>query len=218
MNKLGTIVTAALLLAALSHPAAAQLGGDQTQLLEPNVAADSQLTRIGLNERAINLLREARPILSVASFDSILGAAGLTKAQRVGLLSRVFVHVDLNRGSDLELMFVPGMNAARVAAIKAGRPFATFDAFRAAMVKTKTPQSDPATLERYLFIPINLNTFTEPLMDTFASIGVGTRRWKREFAEYRPWTSTEQFRREIGKYVRGNPKEVTRLERYVIIR
>jgi len=54
-------------------------------------------------------------------------------------------------------------------------------------------------------------------MDTFASIGVGTTRWKREFAEYRPWTSMAQFEREIGKYVRGNPSELKRLQRYVII-
>jgi hypothetical protein len=54
-------------------------------------------------------------------------------------------------------------------------------------------------------------------MDSFASIGVGTRQWKREFAEYRPWTSMEQFRREISKYLRSRPQELKRLERYVII-
>ena len=132
--------------------------------------------------------------------------------------------IDLNcdlgegAGTDAELMLVPGMNASRLAAIKAARPFATFDAFRAAVAKTAMPKTEVTDMERYLFIPIELNAFTEPLMDTFAPIGVGTRRWKREFAEYRPWTSEEQFRRQIGKYVRGNPKEVDRLWRYVVIR
>jgi len=46
---------------------------------------------------------------------------------------------------------------------------------------------------------------------------VGTRQWKREFAEYRPWTSMEQFNREISKYLRSRPKELQRLARYVII-
>ena len=41
--------------------------------------------------------------------------------------------------------------------------------------------------------------------------------WKREFDEYRPWTSMEQFDREIGKYLRGRPTELARLRRYVII-
>ena len=54
-------------------------------------------------------------------------------------------------------------------------------------------------------------------MDSFASIGVGTRQWKREFAEYRPWASMEQFEREISKYLRSRPQELKRLERYVII-
>ena len=36
-----------------------------------------------------------------------------------------------------------------------------------------------------------------------------------EFEEYRPYTSIEQFQREIGKYV--DEDEVARLERYVYI-
>ena len=36
-----------------------------------------------------------------------------------------------------------------------------------------------------------------------------------EFEEYRPYTSLEQFRREIGKYV--NETEVARLEQYVFV-
>jgi hypothetical protein len=40
----------------------------------------------------------------------------------------------------------------------------------------------------------------------------------REFNEYRPWTSQAQFQREIGKYVRANPKEVSPLWRYVEIK
>ena len=45
--------------------------------------------------------------------------------------------------------------------------------------------------------------------------GVGPRM-RHEFEEYRPYTSMEQFRREIGKYVDKN--EVARLEQYVMIR
>jgi hypothetical protein len=38
----------------------------------------------------------------------------------------------------------------------------------------------------------------------------------REFKEYRPYTSMDQFRREIGKYV--DKAEVARLEQYVYIK
>ena len=208
--------TAALMLVGLSFPAAAQLGRQQG-LVEPNIAADSQFQRLALNAHAVHLLAEAKPILSAVTLDSILGAAGMNAAQRKEIYGKMFVHVDLNRGTDAEFMLIPGMTAQTLAAIKAGRPWASFEAFQAAMGKTLNA-AEVARVEQYLFIPIQLNTFTEPLMDTFAPIGVGTRRWKREFAEYRPWTSEEQFRREIGKYVRGNPKEVDRLWRYVIIK
>jgi hypothetical protein len=216
LASLRTTKAAALMMVGLAFPATAQLGRQQG-LVEPNIAADSQLTRVGITGHAAHLIGEAKPILSAVKLDSILGAAGLTAAQRKELYGKVFVHVDLNRGADAEFMLIPGMTAPTLAAIKAGRPWATFEAFQAALGKTMNA-AEVARLEQYLFIPIELNTFTEPLMDTFAPIGVGTRRWKREFNEYRPWTSEEQFRREIGKYVRANPKEVDRLWRYVVIK
>ena len=209
-------MTSALMLVGLQFPAAAQLGKQQG-LVEPNIAADSQFQRLKLDAHAVHLIGEAKPILSIVKLDSILGAAGINAGQRKELYKNMFVHVDLNRGTDAEFMLIPGMTAPTLAAIKAGRPWASFAAFDAALGKT-LKADEVANLQQYLFIPIELNTFTEPLMDTFAPIGVGTRRWKHEFAEYRPWTTEAQFRREIGKYVRGNPKEVDRLWRYVYIK
>lgn len=216
MTSVRATSAAALMLAGLAFPLSAQLGR-QAGLVEPNVAADSQFARLALSAHAVHLIGEAKPILSIVTLDSILGAAGMNAAQRKDMYGKMFVHVDLNRGSDRELMLIPGMTAQALATIKAGRPWATFEAFQSALGKTMKAD-EVARLEQYLFIPIDLNTWTDPIMDSFAGIGVGTRRWKREFAEYRPWTSEEQFRREIGKYVRGNPKEVDRLWRYVIIK
>jgi radical SAM superfamily enzyme with C-terminal helix-hairpin-helix motif len=51
--------------------------------------------------------------------------------------------------------------------------------------------------------------------NAFNTIPGMSRRMVREFEEYRPYTSIEQFRREMGKYVDDN--EVARLERYVFI-
>jgi DNA uptake protein ComE-like DNA-binding protein len=58
--------------------------------------------------------------------------------------------------------------------------------------------------------PINLNTATDT--EILLIPGVGSRML-REFKEYRPYTSIEQWRREIGKYV--DDAELARLERYV---
>jgi len=213
MRKILTLTATGLFAASA---ASAQLGKQQG-LVEPNVAADTTLQKLpNLNAAAIEALKSAKPLLSIVTVDSILGTKGLTKAQRTDLYGKMFVHVDVNRGSDAELMLIPGMDAKKLAAVKAGRPWKSFAQFNTEVGKASSP-AEATRIEQYVFIPIGLNTFTNEIMDTFASIGVGTSRWKREFNEYRPWKTQEQFDREIGKYVRGNPTEVKRLWRYVII-
>jgi DNA uptake protein ComE-like DNA-binding protein len=69
-----------------------------------------------------------------------------------------------------------------------------------------------ARMEQYVFVPINLNTASDEDILTIPALG---QRMLREFKEYRPYKSMEQFRREIGKYV--DKKEVARLERYVTL-
>ena len=205
-----------LLSATAATSASAQLGRQQG-LVEPNVATDSAMLALpGVNAAVVQSLKAARPILSAVTLDSILASKALTRTQRSALYGRMFVHVDLNRGTDAELLLVPGVDAKTLAAVKAGRPYKTLGQFEAAVTKASNA-SEARRLEQYVFIPVDLNTFTDPIMDTFASIGVGTRQWKHEFAEYRPWTSMAQFDRNIGKYVRGRPTELQRLKRYVII-
>jgi hypothetical protein len=67
-----------------------------------------------------------------------------------------------------------------------------------------------STLFGRLFLPLDLNSASS---DEIMLIPGMTARMAHEFEEYRPYTSLEQFRREIGKYVDAN--EVARLERYV---
>lgn len=196
--------------------ASAQLG-KQAGLVEPNVAADTTLAALPhMNAAIAQSLKDARPILSVVILDSILASKGLSKTQRTELYGKMFVHIDLNRGADAEFMLIPGVDSKKLSALKSQRPWKSFEQFQPAMAKA-TNATEAARLEQYVFIPVDLNTFTDPIMDTFASIGVGTRQWKREFAEYRPWTSMEQFDREISKYLRARPNELKRLARYVII-
>lgn len=73
---------------------------------------------------------------------------------------------------------------------------------------TTTTASDTTAIK-----PININTATDA--EILAIPGMGPRML-REFKEYRPYTSIEQFRREIGKYV--DKKEVARLEKYITIK
>ena len=73
---------------------------------------------------------------------------------------------------------------------------------------TSTPPAGGAVI-----VPININTATDA--EILRIPGVGPRML-REFKEYRPYTSIEQFRREIGKYV--DKAEVARLEQYIVIK
>jgi len=63
-----------------------------------------------------------------------------------------------------------------------------------------------------MFRPLNLNTASESEINLIPGM---TRKMVHEFEEYRPYTSMEQFRREMGKYVDG--EEVARLEQYVFV-
>jgi DNA uptake protein ComE-like DNA-binding protein len=62
-------------------------------------------------------------------------------------------------------------------------------------------------------VPININTATDE--EILRIPGVGPRML-REFKEYRPYTSIEQFRREIGKYV--DKEQVATWEKYIVIK
>jgi len=69
-----------------------------------------------------------------------------------------------------------------------------------------------ARLEQYVFIPLNLNEASAEDLGTIPGMNA---RMVHEFEEYRPYSSLQQFRREIGKYV--DEDEVARLESYVIL-
>jgi hypothetical protein len=219
MNALRTLALAAACSAAISSTASAQLGR-QMGLVDPNFVPDSVLSTLPyMTPGIVQALKAARPILSAVALDSILAAQNVGKPQRDSLYRKMFVHVDLNRGTDAEFLLIPGAGTRMLREFKEYRPWTSFEQFSREIGKyVRNTPGEVERLEQYMFIAIDINKATDSLVATFAPIGVGTRRWIREFAEYRPWTSEEQFRREIGKYVRNNPKEVDRLWRYVVIK
>lgn len=110
-----------------------------------------------------------------------------------------------------ELSGISHIDDAIAAAIVAARPFGDMvelDALLSASL------SDDQRQEVYsqLFAPINLNSASEEEMLLIPGMN---GRMAHEFDEYRPYTSLEQFRREIGKYV--DDAEVARLEQYVFV-
>lgn len=119
--------------------------------------------------------------------------------------------LDPNTATREELLGVPGMTAAAADALIAGRPYADMLAADKALATLGETVRD--SVYTRVWKPIDLNTASGDEIMLIPGVG---RRMRREFEEYRPYTSIAQFRREIGKYV--DDAEVARLERYVTIR
>jgi DNA uptake protein ComE-like DNA-binding protein len=120
--------------------------------------------------------------------------------------------LDPNSATKEQLTAVSGMTPAAADALIAGRPYQTMVAVDQALAKSNLSADARKQVYAKVWKPIDLNTAKGE--EILLIPGVGPRM-RHEFEEYRPYTSIEQFRREIGKYVDKN--EVARLEQYVSI-
>jgi DNA uptake protein ComE-like DNA-binding protein len=119
--------------------------------------------------------------------------------------------VNPNLASKEELQALPNVDAATAQAIIDGRPYLSAADLDAALAGAMDDEQREALYAK-LFRPINLNNASEA---EILLIPAMSKKMAHEFEEYRPYTSMEQFRREIGKYV--DEEEVARLEQYVFI-
>jgi DNA uptake protein ComE-like DNA-binding protein len=92
-------------------------------------------------------------------------------------------------------------------AAPANRPAASNNASATPAAATNQPAGNASTAK------LNVNTASEEeLLKTIPGFGA---RMAHEFEEYRPYRSIQQFRREIGKYVK--PEQVAEYERYIYV-
>jgi DNA uptake protein ComE-like DNA-binding protein len=133
----------------------------------------------------------------------------VTDAATAGSIATAGGMLDPNGATKEQLTTLPGMNAAAADKLIAGRPYADMRGVDKAL---GSDVSDKKALYARLWKPIDLNKATKDEMKLIPGVG---DRMAHEFEEYRPWTSVDQFRREIGKYV--DKAEVARLEQYVSI-
>ena len=202
-------VTALTLVMTLGTTARGQVGkgiADLNSMPEASLA-----TLPGLNAAVAKALVERRPFASITEANAFLLSQKLTQEQANAIYPKAFVHVNLNTGTREEIMLIPGAGARMAREFDEYRPWKAWAQFDKEISKY-VPQTEVDRLKQYVFIPVNLNTATDE--DILSIPGAGTRM-VREFKEYRPWKTKEQFEKEIGKYV--NAKEVGRLWRYVVI-
>ena len=202
---LAGLFTAAL----LALPATAQVA---TGLLDLNTAAEKDLSALpGLTPATVKGLIERRPFGRITELNTFLLEQKLTPEQTAGIYRKAFIHVNLNTGTREEILLIPGAGNRMAREFAEYRPWRTWAQFDKEISKY-VGQAETDRLKQYVFIPVNLNTGTDA--DILSIPGAGPRM-VREFKEYRPWKTKEQFEKEIGKYV--GPKEVARLWRYVVI-
>ena len=210
MTFLKTLIT---ILAAgfLSISAQAQVGNN-TDVLNPNVADEDQLTGVAhLTGALVDAIVDQRPLANTLELNALLSQS-LSEVQRAELYAELFIPINLNTAGGVEILLIPGMSNRMAHEFDEYRPYTSLVQFRREIGKY-VDEDEVARLEQYVFVPLDLNSASR---EDFAGIpGVGNRM-VREFLEYRPYESMEQFRREIGKYV--DDDEVARLERYMTIR
>lgn len=181
-------------------------------LLDANTVAEAELATLpGMTPAIAKALVAARPFASVVELNTFLTGQKLSTDQITAFYGKAFIHVNLNTGTREEILLIPGAGNRMVREFGEYRPWKSWAQFDKEIGKYVNAQ-EVARLKQYVFIPVNLNTATDE--DILSIPGAGNRM-VREFKEYRPWKTKEQFEKEIGKYV--NAKEVARLWRYVVI-
>ena len=186
--------------------------GKSLGVVDANTVAEKDLlTFPNMTPAIVKGLIEKRPFASITELQAYLLSQNLTAAQAMEFYTKAFVHINLNTATNEEILLVPGAGRRMTIEFPEYRPWKTWAQFDKEISKY-VGQEATDKLKQYVFIPVKLNTATDE--DILSIPGAGTRM-VREFKEYRPWKTKEQFDREIGKYV--GAKETARLWRYVVI-
>lgn len=202
--------TAALLVAIATSPLAAQVGKRLT-IVDPNQASEAELQRVAnLTPVLVSDIIGRRPWLSQTELNAYL-ATVLKPEQLVETYKGLFLQLNLNSTSREEILMIPGAGNRWLREFMEYRPYQALAVFHREMSKY-AKEDEVNRLEQYVFVPLDLNSASDSAFMTIPGVG---KKMAYEFQEYRPWKSMEQFRREIGKYVK--PTEVARLERYVML-
>ena len=209
MKKLLSVLSLAVALVVTSSSTFAQVGKGLADL---NSAPEAALAALpNMTAASAKAIAEKRPVATIVEFNTFALTQGLTQAQLNEVYVKAFIHVNLNTGTREEILLIPGAGARMVREFTEYRPWKTWAQFDKEISKyVGQPETD--RLKQYVFIPVNLNTATDE--DILSIPGAG-QRMVREFKEYRPWKTKEQFDKEISKYV--GAKETARLWRYVVI-
>ena len=139
----------ALLLKALSKEQLAELYGKMFVQINLNTASNEEILLIpGLGNRMLREFREYRPYKNIAQFRKEIGKY-VDDKEVARLEQYVFVPVSLNRGSDEDILSIPGAGKRMLREFKEYRPYANIEQFRKEIGKY-VDKNEVARLERYV--------------------------------------------------------------------
>jgi DNA uptake protein ComE-like DNA-binding protein len=206
--KIGGLLVVVSMLAATAF---AQVG-KPLGVADANTVAEKDLLGMPhMTPAIVKGLIEKRPFASITDLNAYLLSQKLTPEQAMAFYEKAFVHINLNTATPEEILLVPGAGKRMVREFAEYRPWKSYAQFDKEIGKYVGAEKT-AQLAQYTFIPIRLNNGTDADILTIPNAGP---RMVREFKEYRPWKTKEQFIKEIGKYV--GAKDAERMWRYVVI-
>jgi DNA uptake protein ComE-like DNA-binding protein len=210
--KMTHLIAAALIIVAVTAvPAHAQVG-KSLGVVDANTAPEKDLLAMPhMTPAIVKGLIEKRPFASITELNAYLLGQKLTQEQTNAFYGKAFVHINLNTATAEEILLVPNAGKRMAHEFEEYRPWRNYAQFDKEIGKYVGAEKT-AQLAQYTFIPIKLNTASDADILTIPGAG---QRMVREFKEYRPWKTKEQFIKEIGKYV--GAKEAERMWRYVTI-
>ena len=214
MTRVRALACMSLMCLVIALPLTARLNaqvGKAVTIIDPNIASEKDLAALPhMNAALVKGILDQRPFKSIIELNGFLSKS-LSADQLKELYGKMFIHLNLNNFTNDEVLLIPGAGARMVREFNEYKPYKALAQWHREIDKY-VDDAELARLEQYVFVPVDLNTASDADMLTIPGAGA---KMLKEFKEYRPWKSVEQFRREIGKYV--NAKEVARLERYVAI-
>ena len=211
-RKLFSVGLGAMALAVMLSASGHAQVGKSLGVVDANIATEQDLLKFpSMTPAIVKGMLDKRPFNSITELNAYLLSQRLTQAQASEFYTKAFVYVNLNTATREEILLIPGAGQRMTIEFPEYRPWKTFAQFDRQISKY-IGQEATDKLKQYVFIPVNLNTGTDE--DILTIPGAGPRMVK-EFNEYRPWKTKEQFDKEIGKYV--GAKETARLWRFVVI-
>ena len=200
-----------LSLSIAASAASAQVGNNQSGVLDPNVATEQQLVALpGMNAAIAKSVIDQRPFLSMLQLDSLLGKS-LSKEQRTALYPKLFIAINLNTASRDEIILVPGVGARMAHEFEEYRPWKTWAQFDKEIGKY-VGKDETARLAQYCFIPLDANKATEEDLSTIPNV---SKAIAEQISKGRPWKSVDDLKKDLAKST--NEKEAARIARYLEI-